>query len=660
MALTSTEELLIRQLLDQQDQLLSLANNEPSIISKLSSTKVTLNDLITASTASAADLLLLRQDSVDKNVTLGTLLNITNFTFVQDSIDAALRSAQDKMRDIVHAVDFIGVTGDGTNDDTVGLQKAIDFVRAKGAILELGGSEYTYKITTALTGGSNLHIRSNGATINMSAIASGEKTAIVCAGSAGGGTAITSGASENSYTINVASTAGFTAGDYVQISSGNFYPHGGGSYNVAKGEFKRIRSIVANTSITFSAPLVDTYTTTPKVYPITWVENVSVKGVKIIGLDAPATAQRGIALRYVKNFDISENEFSAQDFYQVECASSIIGRINGNQFTGVYYDGVTGTIFYGICVMDGSQWVEVAGNIGNKVRHLVVTTARTTGQGHNGQPSFINIHHNILFDAMAGALGRSFAFESHGFGRFNVWNANQAHGCYSGIRIEGGADIAVTGNLFTGYAYQGIIVGRPDANISNILVADNIVDNYTGEVTAGAPAAFRLDGALTIENLVVDSNTFTKASKSSVGNALSLQGGSSANRGVSFRNNSFSAGVVESTGTAVAMTSTFVGDLTDNHFYGWRGGISVSAGAKVRVEGGSIRNFAAAGTGFGLYSNADRTIFKNVHLENINTAIRLDTASTNCLATLNTMTGCTVTTPSTAGTGNTTTGNYIV
>lgn len=579
--------------------------------------------------------------------------------FIQTGTGAVTTNLETKTREYVSAQDF-GAIGDGIVDDTNALQNAINYAKSIGAQLQLGGSQFTYKITTALVGGSNLHIHGTGATLDMSAIASGEKTALICAGSLGTGVAITSGATENSYTINVSNTSGFNVDDYVQVASSDNYTYGGGAYNVTKGEFHRIRSLVANTSITFSTPLVDTYTTTPKVYPVTWVENVSIKGVKIVGLDTPATTQRGIALRYVKNFDISDNEFSAQDTYQVECASSIIGRINNNRLTGIYYDGVTGTIFYGICVMDCSQWIEVAGNIGNKVRHLVVTTARTTGQGHNGQPAFINIHHNICYDAMAGAGGRSFAYESHGFGRFNVWNANQAHGCYSGIRIEGGSDIAVISNLITGYAFQGIIIGRSDANISNVLVADNVVDNYTAEVTAGNPAAFRLDGALTIANLVVEGNTFTKAAKTNIGSGLSLVGGSVANRGVSIRNNSLSAGDSESTGTACATTATFVGDLSDNHFYGWRGGVSVTTGAKVRVEGGSIRNFSAGGTGFGLYSNSDRTIFKNVHLENINTAIRLDTASTNCLATANTMTGCTVTTPSNVGTGNTIIGNFVV
>lgn len=68
MALTSSEEALVRQLLDQQAAILSLANNEATIQSKLGATKVTLADLVAASSLADADLLLTRQGTTDKSV----------------------------------------------------------------------------------------------------------------------------------------------------------------------------------------------------------------------------------------------------------------------------------------------------------------------------------------------------------------------------------------------------------------------------------------------------------------------------------------------------------------------------------------------------------------------------------------------------------------
>lgn len=557
-----------------------------------------------------------------------------------------------------------GAAGDGVADDTSALQAAINSAISSKKVLDLGGSNYTYKITSALTGGSNLHIRANGATINMSAIASGEKTAIICAGSAGSGVAITAGSTPNSYTINLANTSAFAVGDFVQIDSADVYPYGGGSYNVARGEIKRIRSIVANTSITFTTPIIDTYTTTPLVRPITWIDNVQIEGVKFVGLDTPATTQRGIALRYVRNFNISENVFTAQDTYQVELASSILGFVKNNRFTGVFYDGVTGTVFYGIAVLDCTQWVEIAGNIGDKVRHLVITSSRTSGQGFFGQPYFINIHHNISFDSMAGGGGRSYAFESHGFGRYTVWNANQAHGCYAGFNADGGEDILFCNNQITGYAFQGIIVGEPGTKAKNIAIINNTVDNYTGEVTAGLPCAVRLEVSDEMSNILIENNKLTNCTSIAspgTGEAFTI-GASTLMRGIVFRGNYSTTrlGVENTAVYGIAFAAGTAAILENNHILGWRNGISVPTGSSVKVFGGSVRNYSVGGTGFGVYSNGDRTIFKDIHIENINTAIRLDTASTNCLATANTMTGVTVTTPSNAGTGNTTTGNFIV
>jgi len=73
MALTTQEEALVRRLLEQQAAILSLAGNEATITSKLGATKVTLADLVAASGVADADLLLTRQGTTDKSVTLALL-----------------------------------------------------------------------------------------------------------------------------------------------------------------------------------------------------------------------------------------------------------------------------------------------------------------------------------------------------------------------------------------------------------------------------------------------------------------------------------------------------------------------------------------------------------------------------------------------------------
>lgn len=68
MSLTASEEALVRQLLDQQAAILSLAGNEATIMSKLGAAKVTLVDLTAATVIDDADLLLIRQGTTEKSV----------------------------------------------------------------------------------------------------------------------------------------------------------------------------------------------------------------------------------------------------------------------------------------------------------------------------------------------------------------------------------------------------------------------------------------------------------------------------------------------------------------------------------------------------------------------------------------------------------------
>ncbi len=69
MALTPTQEAQVIALIAEEAALLSLADNEASIISNLGATDVSLSDLAAASAVADADLLLIRQGATDKSVT---------------------------------------------------------------------------------------------------------------------------------------------------------------------------------------------------------------------------------------------------------------------------------------------------------------------------------------------------------------------------------------------------------------------------------------------------------------------------------------------------------------------------------------------------------------------------------------------------------------
>lgn len=82
MALTAAEEALVRQILDQQAAILSLAGNEATITSKLGATKVTLADLVSASGVNDTDLWLSRQGTTEKSLTPALLRTYLESYFV--------------------------------------------------------------------------------------------------------------------------------------------------------------------------------------------------------------------------------------------------------------------------------------------------------------------------------------------------------------------------------------------------------------------------------------------------------------------------------------------------------------------------------------------------------------------------------------------------
>ena len=88
MALSATEEALIRELLDQQAAILSLTSAESTIISKLGATKVTVPDLVAASNVTDADLFLLSQGGADKNVT-GAILRAYTAPVIGNASESA-------------------------------------------------------------------------------------------------------------------------------------------------------------------------------------------------------------------------------------------------------------------------------------------------------------------------------------------------------------------------------------------------------------------------------------------------------------------------------------------------------------------------------------------------------------------------------------------
>ena len=555
----------------------------------------------------------------------------------------------------LHTSEF-GLLGDGS-DETAKLQAAITAAATQRKTL-VGDRSKTYKITGTLSGASHCHLRD----LNIDASAmTGTKHALVFQGSQTAAASLNFNVAANSYLLRLQSGGGasFSPGDWALLTVENtsVYPGSG----VARGEWVQVRS-KSGDDITITTPLVQSYSTADTAYlrKFDMPRNILLDGVNLTGSNTPGATERGICFRYARDFEVRNCTVEGIDHYCLELYHCLKFNVHHCKFRNPLYDGVNGMIFYAIALLNACQYFTVHNNHASRTRHLALTTGATGGGGAWGQCMFGIIHDNVAEDMMAGGDGRSYAYEMHGTGQHLLWANNIANGCYSFMRIEGGSDSQVIGGGCNGYASQGIIIGGTGQTVRNIDVRGVHIKNYTGELTE-LPAGIRFESTNLLENVTIDGVKIDGAAIANVGAAVSI-GTPTTCRNNRIKNLQASAGTVESTGAAVQAASGVTGFSFENcEIFGWRNGYSFAVStSKLVVKGGTVANFAAGATGWGVYSSGDRNIVQGVHFRNINTAIRLDAASTNNLTINNTFTDCTVSTPSNAGTGNTVTPNYTV
>ena len=81
MSLTTNEEAILRELLEKQSELLSLADSESTIVSKLGGTLGTIADLTSATAIADTDTLLVNQDGVGKKIAWSVARQFYNLTY---------------------------------------------------------------------------------------------------------------------------------------------------------------------------------------------------------------------------------------------------------------------------------------------------------------------------------------------------------------------------------------------------------------------------------------------------------------------------------------------------------------------------------------------------------------------------------------------------
>lgn len=396
------------------------------------------------------------------------------------------------------------------------LQAAINASAEAGVRLYVGGSDMTWTITSTLTAPSNSHIYGS-ATINATTNTGGR--AIDVLGSLSASSSNCSGnVSEGDFSTTVANGALFSVDEWVLLHSADTDIIASATYR-SRGEFKRIRAIDGNV-VSFTTPALENYTTanTARVTKVNWVENITIDGLTIVGKNSELANDYGVRLLYAKNARVMNCTFRDIEIHSLSFEMCLDFEAYSNRFDGVQYlTTADGNSFYAIVVTDCSMHGRIHHNVGEKIRHLVTTTAYSVSSGHFGQPYFLTIDHNHMRDAMGGTSKVSYAYEQHGSGRFTVWDSNVADGCYSGMHIDNGRDTKIVNNTLVNCSVAGISFGDTwSTEFVNLDISGNSIykHNYDGVVDSDhIPHGIRYMGPyenVTWKNVVIANNKIDK------------------------------------------------------------------------------------------------------------------------------------------------------
>lgn len=148
MSLTTTEEAQTRALIAQNAALLSLASSEPTIISKLGATKVSLADLTAATSLSSTDLFLVRQGTTEKSASLSVVTPDSSLT-VKGLVELATSAETVAGVDAVRAVTPSGfMSGFVSSLAANGYQKLPSglIIQWGSGSTAIGGTNFTFPI----------------------------------------------------------------------------------------------------------------------------------------------------------------------------------------------------------------------------------------------------------------------------------------------------------------------------------------------------------------------------------------------------------------------------------------------------------------------------------------------------------------------------------
>lgn len=357
-------------------------------------------------------------------------------------------------------VKWFGAVGDGITNDTVSIEMALNF----GG--ELDGSGGIYKLMEAINLTSSNTSVSN-CTFDMSDIPDfvvGSWDYIInYTGTQNGNVYLTSDLLEGSYTVQLTSTDGLLADDYIYVSSNAIFET---TQSVVLGQIAKIKTVDSSTQVTLYNDILYDFTTSDvaKISKLNTLKNITFDNCKFIG--ANANQQSALNFHICENVTVTNCKFEFCDYVACRVSRTI-------NFTAdscyVRHARAVGTS-YGFAIANASYSAKIQNSYGEDLRHFV-----TVGD-NDGVSLFVNVQGNHVSACQDAGI------DAHAACDFMTINGNTIEGSsFDSGQLDGiifqGLNCIITNNTVVNARRYSIFHQKlPDIGKGSCVISNNIIE----------------------------------------------------------------------------------------------------------------------------------------------------------------------------------------
>lgn len=520
------------------------------------------------------------------------------------------------------------VASDGVTDDTTALQNYFNYCVTEGVKARLHSGVYKINSPITLTGALPIEFDDDviiDCTSMPDGVSLNQRAAIILPSVIASSVAMTASLLEGGFQVTVSNTSTFAVGDYIVISSNQYYSDGVSSNTKLRGFVARVTSIVSGTvlAIDKDSPYNIDHTQTGIVRKLTMY-----KGMKVIGnasflMGGLNSAHNGLILNNTLGAEVHGISVDGAEQSGINFAAYNINALVTNCFLKDSTSPAIGTTGYGITFGTASEGCIADANYIENCRHsiagggtlasnkCVVRNNRTVRCGIG--TSDLDAHEDCFDWTFSGNWSTAGGDRLGGIvarGKRNTIINNYIEYASIGVRIEnfiadtsGHNNHVISGNTIVG-ANTSIAFSNDYNNISKAVVSNNNLIN----------AANYHIFAKNMYNLLIAGNLFETCTGTTgtLGHAIVLDG---TNGKINVNDNIFKNINASTSRMCVASTSGAVTTeltLANNSFDNVRGICDVYGTSRISITGstGEIGNGTTAGNIYS-FRNCDNIFIAN-------------------------------------------------